>query len=236
MRRSLEKMSTLARREREKQRRRSEILEAAEALFSERGYRATTMQEISEKVELSKGTIYLYFKSKEELYLNICVKGVAEFGEDLEAAARKAGSLEEIIKAVYMAYIKHSLEKPAIFRVLRDTFLERVRQNLSAATIEEISGIIRNWLELESGLIEEGIERGVFRRDLDPYGFSLTAWRMSTGLIELALLNEPGVAERDDIERYFEQSIELLIGGARSKEKGGAGGRAQKRAPAPSAG
>jgi TetR/AcrR family transcriptional regulator len=212
-------MSTLSRRERERQQRRNDIVEAAESLFSEKGFKGTTMQEISERVELSKGTIYLYFKSKEELYLSVCVKGVAEFGEDLEAAASGAGGLEDIIKAVYMAYVKHSLEKPTIFRVLRDTFIEQVRQNLSQDTIEEISGIIRSWLELESGLIEEGIERGVFRQDLDPYGFSLTAWRTSTGLIELALLKEPGVAEHDELERFFEQSIDLLVEGAKSGKK-----------------
>jgi len=212
-------MSTLSRREREKLQRRNDIVKAAESLFSEKGFKGTTMQEISERVELSKGTIYLYFKSKEELYLSVCVKGVAEFGEDLEAAASGAGGLEDIIKAVYIAYIRHSLEKPAIFRVLRDTFIEQVRQNLSHETIEEISGIIRNWLELESGLIEEGIEHGVFRKDLDPYGFSLTAWRMSTGLIELALLKEPGVAQHEELGRFFEQSIDLLVEGAKSGKK-----------------
>ena len=220
-------MSTLSRRERERQQRRNDIVEAAEVLFSEKGFKATTMQEVSERVELSKGTIYLYFKSKEELYLSVCVKGVAEFGEDLVAAANAAGGLEEIIKAVYMAYIRHSLEKPAIFRVLRDTFIEQVRQNLSRATIEEISGIIRSWLELESGLIEEGIERGVFRQDLDPYGFSLTAWRTSTGLIELALLEEPGVADHAELDRFFEQSIDLLIEGARAREAGAGHKRAR---------
>ncbi len=215
-------MSTLSRREREKLQRRNDIVKAAESLFSEKGFKGTTMQEISERVELSKGTIYLYFKSKEELYLSVCVKGVAEFGEDLEAAASGAGGLEDIIKAVYLAYIRHSLEKPAIFRVLRDTFIEQVRQNLSHETIEEISGIIRNWLELESGLIEEGIEHGVFRKDLDPYGFSLTAWRMSTGLIELALLKEPGVAQHEELGRFFEQSIDLLVEGAKSGKKNAA--------------
>ncbi|MEW6555374.1 MAG: TetR/AcrR family transcriptional regulator [Actinomycetota bacterium] len=212
-------MSTLSRRERERQQRRNDIVEAAEALFSEKGFKGTTMQEISERVELSKGTIYLYFKSKEELYLSVCVKGVAGFGEDLEAAAASAGGIEDIVKAVYMAYIKHSLEKPAIFRVLRDTFIEQVRQNLSPETIEEISGYIKGWLELESGLLEEGIERGIFREDLDPYGFSLTAWRTSTGLIELALLNEPGVVEHEDLDRFFQQSIDLLVEGAKSGAK-----------------
>jgi TetR/AcrR family transcriptional regulator len=213
-------MSTLSRRERERQQRREDILSAAEELFSEKGFKATTMQEISEKVELSKGTIYLYFKSKEELYLSVCVKGVAEFGDDLETAASGAKDLEGMIKTVYLTYIRHSLKQPTIFRVLRDTFIEQVRQNLSRSTIEEISGIIRNWLELESGLIQEGIERGVFRQDLDAYGFSLTAWRASTGLIELALLKEPVVVEPEDLDAIFEQSIDLLIEGAKARKTG----------------
>ena len=118
-----------------------------------------------------------------------------------------------------MAYIRHSLEQPAIFRVLRDTFIEPFRQNLSQSTIEEISGIIKGWLELESGLIEDGIERGVFREDLDAYGFSLAAWRASTGLIELALLKDPVVVEPEELRRIYDQSIDLLIEGAKSGRK-----------------
>jgi AcrR family transcriptional regulator len=210
-------MSTLSRREREKQDRKNTIIEAAEELFSEKGFRETTMQEISGKAELSKGTIYLYFKSKEELYLSVCTKGVAEFGESLEAAVKGGNDLEGKIKAVYLAYIKHSLEQPAIFRVLRDTFIEHVRDNLSKSTIEEISGIIRNWLEYESGLIQEGIDSGIIDPDLDPYTFSLSAWRLSTSLIELALLKEPRVIDRKDLDRVFAESIEILIKGARAR-------------------
>jgi TetR/AcrR family transcriptional regulator len=210
-------MSTLSRREREKQARKNAIIEAAEELFSEKGFKKTTMQEISGKAELSKGTIYLYFKSKEELYLSVCIKGVAEFGESLDAAVKGKKGLEGKIKAVYLAYIKHSLEQPAIFRVLRDTFIEHVRDNLSKSTIEEISGIIRTWLEYESGLIQEGIDSGIIDRNLDPYTFSLSAWRLSTGLIELALLKEPRVIDRKDLDRVFTESIEILIKGARAR-------------------
>ena len=212
-------MSTLSRRERERQQRRNDIIAAAEELFSEKGFKGTTMQEISERVELSKGTVYLYFKSKEELYLSVCIKGVAGFGEDLEAATVDAQSPEEGIKAVCLAYIKHSLAQPTIFRVLRDTFIENVRQNLHASTIEEISGIIRNWLEYEGGLVQESIDAGIFRKDLDAYGFSLTVWRMSTGLIELALLKEPGVIDHKRLNRIFEQSIDLLIEGAKARKQ-----------------
>lgn len=209
-------MSTSTRRERERQQRRDAIIEAAEGLFSEKGFEGTTMQEISDRVELSKGTIYLYFKSKEELYLSVCINSVAGFGESLEAAVMGVRDLESRIKAVYLAYIRHSLEQPAVFRVLRDTFLERVRLNLSKSAIDEISAFIKGWLENESRLIQEGIDSGVFDGNLDPYAFSLSAWRMSTGLIELALLEDPGVVDPEHLEAVFESSIGLLVKGARS--------------------
>lgn len=209
-------MSKPSHRETKKLQHRNAILAAAEELFSEKGFEGTTMQEISERAGLSKGAVYLYFKSKEELYLTVCIKGIAGFGESLEAAGESAKGMEGRIKAVYLAYIRHSLEERAVFRVLRDTFIEQVRQNLSRSTIEEISGIIKGWLENESRLLQEGIDSGVFDTKLDPYAFSIMAWRMATGLIELALLREPIVIERGELDGLFEKSIDALIKGAKA--------------------
>lgn len=210
-------MSEPSRRETKKTRHRNAILTAAEELFSKRGFKGTTMQKISEKAGLSKGAVYLYFKSKEELYLTVCIKGIAGFGESLEAAGARAKGLEARTKAIYLAYIRHSLEEPAIFRVLRDTFLEQVRENLSRETIEETSGIIKGWLENESLLLQEGIDAGVFDADLNPYAFSVNAWRMATGLVELALLQDPVVIERGELDAVFEWSIDTLIRGIKAQ-------------------
>ena len=59
-------MGIAERKEREKLQRRKDIIDAAEKVFFYRGFESATMDEIAEKVELSKGTLYLYFKSKEE--------------------------------------------------------------------------------------------------------------------------------------------------------------------------
>lgn len=64
-------MGVQERKEREKQERRAAIIEAAVTVFSERGYQEATMEEIAAKAELSKGTLYLYFKSKSELMFAI---------------------------------------------------------------------------------------------------------------------------------------------------------------------
>ncbi len=207
-------MGVKDRREREKQQRRLSIIEAAEALFSELGFEGTTMQSIADRAELSKATLYLYFKSKEELYLTVCMQGLSLFTDRLQKAVKRQRSPEAKVRAIYLAYIERSLEDPMMFRVLQDTFIERIRRNLSEETVRQISGTIRQWLEFGARLVEEGKERGIFRQDLDAYGFSLAAWRMATGLIELALLSEPMVAEPPELRRTLERSIDYLLKGA----------------------
>jgi TetR/AcrR family transcriptional regulator len=209
-------MAIQDRKEREKQLRRDSIIRSAEACFSEKGFEGTTMQEISDGAELSKATLYIYFKSKEELYLTVCTQGLEQFGERLQEAVGHQSRVEDQVKAVYRAYIEQSLRDPMMFRVLQDTFIERVRRNISENIIREINGIIRGWLEYGSKLASEGVETGVFKKGLDTYGMSVAAWRMATGLIELALLSEPQVADLEGMGELFDLSIELLVEGARA--------------------
>ncbi len=206
-------MAEYSKREKKKLMHRQAILRAAEELFSSKGYRETSMQKIAEKAGVAKGTLYLYFRSKEELYLAVCVQGVSGFGENLEKARAAAQGVEEKIRAVYLAYIRHSLEQPSVFRVLRDTFLEQVRRNLSPETVERVSSIIGDWLRNESELVREGVRQGIFRPDIDPYRFSVLAWRAATSLVELALLREPLVIGKSDLEDLFRESIDLLLKG-----------------------
>ena len=64
-------MTTKDRREREREQRRQQILRAAKNLILEQGYDQTSMQEVADRAELSKGTLYLYFESKDALLIEI---------------------------------------------------------------------------------------------------------------------------------------------------------------------
>jgi TetR/AcrR family transcriptional regulator len=68
-------MGITERKEREKEHRKEEIIDAAQKVFFEKGLLLTTMDEIAEIAELSKGTLYLYYKSKENLYLAVMMRG-----------------------------------------------------------------------------------------------------------------------------------------------------------------
>ena len=68
-------MGVSERKERERERRREDILDAAEKVFFEKGIDLATMEDVALTAELSKATLYLYFSSKEEIYFAIFVRG-----------------------------------------------------------------------------------------------------------------------------------------------------------------
>jgi AcrR family transcriptional regulator len=67
-------MGIKERKEREKGRRRQQIMVAAKRVFSQRSFNKATMEDIAKEAELSPGTIYLYFKNKEELFASLSLR------------------------------------------------------------------------------------------------------------------------------------------------------------------
>ncbi|HEY68902.1 MAG TPA: helix-turn-helix transcriptional regulator, partial [Thermoflexia bacterium] len=79
-------MTTRARREREKEERRQSILRAAREVFFENGFHRATVDNVAERAEVSKGTVYLYFESKETILAHLLLEGLGELLGELEQA------------------------------------------------------------------------------------------------------------------------------------------------------
>ena len=77
-------MGSERRREREREQRRSTILRSARKEFFDKGFRAVTVDSIARRAELSKGAIYLYFKSREEIYAQILLRDIDKFHDRVE--------------------------------------------------------------------------------------------------------------------------------------------------------
>src|SRR5512138_1753489 len=92
---------------RRKQARPKEILDAALAVFAEKGFAAARMEDIAAKAGVTKGTIYLYFPSKEEVFKSLAREHV---GETLQMAARQAlgyeGSAFDFLTIFYDAFLQ----------------------------------------------------------------------------------------------------------------------------------
>jgi AcrR family transcriptional regulator len=109
------------RREREKEALRTRIVEAARDIISEAGLDALSMRSIAERIEYSPGTIYLYFRDKEELLGEVIEAGFERMGgyiaEELAAAGKEADAARQH-RALGRAYARFALENTAYFRVM----------------------------------------------------------------------------------------------------------------------
>ena len=94
-------MGVAERRQREKEQRRITILRAAEDVFVRRGVAETTMDDIARAAEVSKGTLYLYFKSKDDLYLTIATDAVSELLEALRSVPESTNGFEHAEALLY---------------------------------------------------------------------------------------------------------------------------------------
>lgn len=207
-------MSVSTRREEEKLRRRTSILQAAKELFYEKGYQNTTVDEIAERAEHGKGTIYLYFSGKDELYVSTIEEGYQELEEKLLAAIKRKRGVEQKIRAIYNAFVDHCLDNKEYFRITQYFLTEYAHENISAELKDRIYDLSFNLLGISSDMVQEGINSGIFRKELNPMSMSLIGWRLATGLLDVALVGGMGdraVAGQD----LFEDAITLLINGAK---------------------
>ncbi|MEW6261999.1 MAG: TetR/AcrR family transcriptional regulator [Thermodesulfobacteriota bacterium] len=156
-------MSIQDRKEREKEMRRKQIQAAAKQLFMEKGYRATSIEDIAKLAELSPATIYLYFNSKDELYASLNRETLQFLVRELEKIKRDRSLLPEeklglVKEALYQTYLYDPLSLRIIFYLqLDDTLL-----NLDKEVLETMNKVGRQGLTLMAEIFEEGVAAGKF--------------------------------------------------------------------------
>jgi AcrR family transcriptional regulator len=111
-------VGTKERREREKQARRSQILKCARKLFWEKGFGGTTMPDIAAEAELAPGTLYLYFPSKDALYVELLVDGYEPLLTALKDAAEQQGTPRQQAEALLDAFLGFARDCPECFDII----------------------------------------------------------------------------------------------------------------------
>ena len=158
----------LSRREREKLRQRQEMLAAALELFSEKGYHNVSMHEIAEKAEFAVGTLYKFFRNKEDLYKSLIAEQADRFHEALTRAIEEADDEIEKLRN----YVKAKREVfAANISVIRLYFAETggASFNIKAGLDKEIRERYEQFLRTLASVFESGIKRKRFRKIAEPY-------------------------------------------------------------------
>lgn len=108
---------TSRRREREREERRRAILEAAREVHREKGLAAATMDEVAQRAELSKGALYLYFESKEELFSALALRPLELLVERFDAIARSGARGLDRVEHAMRAHASSLIEHRDVFRL-----------------------------------------------------------------------------------------------------------------------
>jgi len=176
----------LPRRERERLRQRQEILASALELFSEKGYHNVSMHEIAEKAEFAIGTLYKFFKNKEDLYKALILGQADKFHDALTKAIEEPDDEIEKLRN----YIK---AKGSVFRanvsIIRLYFAETggASFNVMAGLDCEIRERYGEFLQTLASIFESGIKRKRFKKIADPYHLAVAIDSLTNAFLFLWL-------------------------------------------------
>lgn len=171
------------RKEREKEQRREEILNAAQAVFFEKGLANATMDEIAEKAELSKGTLYLYYASKEDLYLAVMVRGFDVLHEMCLKTVETSPSPAEAVWNLGKTYFEFYEQHLNFFRMFYFLQSPTLHKQVSPDMMEACNGQTNKTWKLVIDLFQRGIDEGQFRKDVNPVEASVILWSSANSIL-----------------------------------------------------
>jgi TetR/AcrR family fatty acid metabolism transcriptional regulator len=188
------------------------IIDAAIEVFSRNGFQNSTISEIAQKANVAEGTIYQYFKNKEDLFFSIPIDKTREFYDELELHLQGINGAENKIRKFVWYYFYHLQDNPEYARAL---MLEmRVNRNFAKAkAFEAYRPLTYKILEI----IEEGQEEGIIRNDTNKYMIR----HLILGILEHIVTRWLLKGEKGDLLDQYNEAVELLIQGIHTPEKGG---------------
>jgi len=164
-------LSIADRKAREKERRRTDILNAAEKHFFSKGYDNVSFEDIAQEVELNRATIYLYFKNKESLYLAIVLRAVRQLLSVTKERLANCGDSYHKIDAMGYSYLYYARVYPDYFKAYREFQTGRfdaVGAIDAAEDFAEIASAQKEYFNLWFDTFASGKFAGAIKSNVDP--------------------------------------------------------------------
>ena len=207
-------MSSQDRREKERESRRSAILKAARKLFFDRGFKNVTVDNIAAKAEVSKGSVYLYFKSKEEIYTQILINDSINSFQDLEKKfSAKDAPAEELLLTFADNYIDYFLNENELFRILMTFMLHADDMILTDEQNAQLLQATNDNIKFVSEILQKGVDTGEFSPIINIKQAQNAIWGLLNGIISLFLFMGKPERRAERIHSTAKDSLKILIKG-----------------------
>jgi AcrR family transcriptional regulator len=206
-------MGIQERKERERERRRQQIMVAAKRVFTNKGFAKATMEDIANEAELSPGTLYLYFKNKDELYASLSLRILQYlmirlehvYAEPFTDAAQRLNALKEAMFDVYEF-------DPLILINMFHMQSSETLKNLSPDLLSQIESLSRRSLKVMANIFEDGIRKNMFV-DRHPTAIADILWSLFSGIILWETSKKIINGEKDFLKETFDTAFEIFSRG-----------------------
>lgn len=204
-------MGTKQRKAREKKHRREQILNAAEHIIFSKGIDNATMDEIAKKAELSKGSLYLYFKNKTDLYLAVSLRGSEILHKRFAGVLTKDLTGREMLKQMGEQYITFVKDNPGYYNAFMyyesQCSVDYLAESEVADKCEEA---IQEAFTYTVRALQIGMQDGTVDSIYDPRELAIQIWGSVRGLIQLCHMKESG--HRLRVLNDLDMELENMVG------------------------
>jgi AcrR family transcriptional regulator len=182
---------------------RLQATKAAAIVFAEKGFHGASTADIASRLGIKQGSLYYYFKSKEEALFEVCMLGMSDYLRRMEAIASSQQSFEARLFASISAHLGSYREKNEALKVYNDE-----RLYLSDEQRVELKALGSRYRQLLQGIFDQGKAEGTLRPDIDSHFAALAAIGLCNSWGD-HIVREPGL----DIFDTVQKCTELLLHG-----------------------
>ena len=204
-------MGVVERKEREKKQRRENILEAARGLFQERGFLNVTISDIAEVTELSIGTLYLYFKNKEDLYAGLACLGSQKVDTLLDEALHRKKKLthKELVNFIER-FMRIYDDYGCYFDILMFNFKGKGRIDLSDGYAQTLRDITQSSMAKSIRYFSSRLSKDHNDRTNAARATTFVVWAMLLGLTQILNVGRTEIFNEEDVQRVISKAAQLL--------------------------
>ena len=203
-------------RKKRKENRKNTILTAARGLFFDRGFKDVTIDNIAAKSEVSKGSIYLCFESKEEIYAQILISDNIALYERIKNFSAKEATASQLLLEFARIYVDYFLNDNELFRILMTFMMQTSQMNLVEKKKDELIRSTNQNIIIISEIIQKGIDSGEFSPIGNIRQMQNAIWGMLNGIISLYIFTGNPTKRTERIHSTVRNSLNIFINGLKA--------------------
>ncbi len=192
----------------ERQARRRRIQEAARTVFAERGYAGASIELIARAAQLSVGAIYLYFRSKEDLYVSLVEDALTVFDVEMAQVREQAEVGKRLAEtwAILVRWAERDAEGPRILRLLAQP---AIRPQLSDEVVTAVSAGIARIQDHMGACVADGIHAGLYRQ-VNAREIADLAWSVLLGSLDAQEMTTNLAMTSDSLNVRTDRALGLI--------------------------